>query len=49
MRCVGIIDDMTGKPPYVIYWVSSQLPAGFPAQVADAIFERVSLKAKTIA
>ncbi len=46
--CVDIIDDMIWKTPDVIDRVNSQLPAGFPAQVADAIFEGVRLKAKAI-
>ena len=46
--CVDIIDDMIGKTLDVIDLVSAQLPAGFPAQVADAIFEGVRLKAKML-
>ncbi|MEI7934878.1 MAG: type II toxin-antitoxin system HipA family toxin [Chlorobiaceae bacterium] len=46
--CVEIIDDMIGKTHDVIVRVSGQLPAGFPAQVADAIFEGVRLKAKAL-
>ncbi len=46
--CVKIIDDMIGKTHDVIVRVSGQLPAGFPAQVADAIFEGVRLKAKAL-
>lgn len=46
--CVDIIDDMIGKRLDVIDLVSAQLPAGFPAQVADAIFEGVWLKAKML-
>jgi serine/threonine-protein kinase HipA len=47
--CVEIIDDMIGKTHDVIVRVSGQLPAGFPAQVADAIFEGIRLKAKVLA
>jgi hypothetical protein len=40
---------MIGKTHDVIVRVSGQLPAGFPAQVADAIFEGIRLKAKALA
>jgi serine/threonine-protein kinase HipA len=43
-----IIDDMIGKTSDVIDSVSGQLPAGFPAQVADAIFEGLRLRAKAL-
>ena len=46
--CVEIIDDMIGKTPDVIDLVSGQLPAGFPAQVAEAIFEGLRLRAKAL-
>ena len=46
--CVEIIDAMIGKTSDVIDLVSGQLPAGFPAQVADAIFEGVRLRAKVL-
>ena len=46
--CVEIIDDMIGKTPDIIVRVSGQLPKGFPARVADAIFEGVRLKAKVL-
>jgi serine/threonine-protein kinase HipA len=46
--CADLIDDMIGKTPDVIALVSGQLPAGFPAQVADAIFEGVSCRAKAL-
>jgi serine/threonine-protein kinase HipA len=37
--CSDIIDDLLDRTPAVIDRVSDELPAGFPPQVADAIFE----------
>ncbi len=39
--CSDIIDDLLSRTPDVIDRVSAELPAGFPPQVAEAIFEGV--------
>ena len=39
--CSDIIDDLLERTPAVIDRVSGELPAGFPPQVAEAIFEGV--------
>jgi serine/threonine-protein kinase HipA len=41
LTCADIIDDLPDRTPAVIDRVSGELPAGFPLQVAEAIFEGV--------
>jgi hypothetical protein len=41
LTCADIIDDLLDRTRAVIDQVSSELPPGFPPQVADVIFEGV--------
>jgi hypothetical protein len=39
LTCADIIDDLPDRTPAVIDRVTGELPAGFPPQFAEAIFE----------
>jgi serine/threonine-protein kinase HipA len=45
--CAEIIEDMISKTSAVINRVSTELPPGFPAQVADSIFNGLKHSAST--